>query len=38
MKYFQTLPKIIVTDKNKNSKILTNLMARASVIQKLLTN
>jgi hypothetical protein len=38
MKYFETLPKIVVTDKNKNSKILTNLMTRASVVQKLLKN
>jgi hypothetical protein len=36
IKYFQTLPKLITTDVNNNSKLFTNLLARASVIQDLL--
>jgi hypothetical protein len=38
VKYFQTLPKLIVTDPNNNSTLFTNLLARASVIQSLLIN
>mgnify|MGYP003350021620 CR=1 FL=1 len=38
MKYFDTLPKIITSDNNNNNIILTNLLARASVINSLLTN
>ena len=38
IKYFQTLPKLVVTDPNNNSKSFTNLLARASVIQSLLKN
>jgi hypothetical protein len=38
MKYFDTLPKIFGTDNNNNSVILTNLMARASVVSSLLDN
>lgn len=38
MQYFQTLPKIVKTDPNNKSTLFTNLMARASVIQSLLTN
>ena len=37
MRYFETLPKIIVTQDNV-SKIYTNLLARANIIQSLLTN
>jgi hypothetical protein len=36
IRYFETLPKLIVTDVNKNSKVFTNLLARASIIQNLL--
>jgi len=35
MKYFQILPKLIVTDPKGNSKIFTNLMARNSIIPSL---
>ena len=37
MKYFETLPKIVVTENNVSS-IKTNLMARVSVIPNLLSN
>jgi hypothetical protein len=37
MKYFETLPKIVVTE-NKVSKIYTNLLARTNVIQGLINN
>jgi len=36
MQYFKTLPKIVITDAKNNSTILTNLLARASVVQSLL--
>lgn len=38
MQYFDTLPKIIKTDAKGNSLLMTNLMARASVIPSLLKN
>lgn len=38
MKYFETLPKVIYTDELRNSKIVTNLMARASVKPTMLNN
>lgn len=38
MKYFDTLPKIVGSDNNNNSIILTNLMARASVVSSLLSD
>jgi len=38
MKYFNTLPKIIKIDSAGNSILLTNLLARASVISSLMTN
>lgn len=38
MQYFDTLPKLIKTDAFGNSIVLTNLMARASVISSLLDN
>lgn len=38
MQYFSTLPKIIKTDAQGNSLLMTNLMARASVIPQLLQN
>ena len=38
MQYFDTLPKIIKTDATGNSLLMTNLMARASVIPSLLQN
>jgi hypothetical protein len=38
MKYFSTLPKIITSDGQGGVAILTNLMARASVISGLLTD
>lgn len=38
MKYFDTLPKIITSDNNNNNIILTNLLARASVINSLLSD
>jgi len=37
MKYFETLPKIVVTE-NKVSKVFTNLLARTNVIQGLINN
>lgn len=36
MQYFDTLPKIVKTDANRNSVILTDLMARCSIIPKIL--
>lgn len=38
MQYFKTLPKIIKTDDNSVSILMTNLMARASIIPELLKN
>ena len=38
MQYFSTLPKVIYSDKNKVSKVFTNLLARAKVKPSLLTN
>jgi hypothetical protein len=38
MKYFETLPKVVTTDNNSNSILLTNLLARASVVSNLWTN
>jgi Base plate wedge protein 53 len=38
MKYFDTLPKITVTDPTGVSQVYTNLMARASIIGSLLNN
>jgi hypothetical protein len=38
MQYFDTLPKIIKTDANRNSVILTDLMARCSIIPAILKN
>ena len=38
MKYFETIPKVVYTDENKNSKIYTNLLARVSVKPTLLDN
>ena len=38
MQYFNTLPKIIKTDANGHSVILTNLLARSSIIPSLLNN
>ena len=38
MKYFDTLPKIVGSDNNDNAVILTNLMARASIVSDMLTN
>jgi hypothetical protein len=38
MKYFDTLPKIIQYDGKGNSKILTNIMARASLIPDVANN
>ena len=38
MKYFKQLPKIITTDEKGVSTILTNIMARASIINDLLNN
>ena len=37
MKYFETLPKIVQTE-NFSAQLMTNIMARASVIPSLLTN
>jgi hypothetical protein len=36
MQYFDTLPKIIYIDSTGNSKVMTNLLARSSVIPQLL--
>jgi len=38
MQYFDTLPKIIQTDSNRTSIILTNLMARVSIVPEFLKN
>jgi hypothetical protein len=38
MQYFSTLPKIIKTDGSGNSVLMTNLMARVSVVPSLLQN
>jgi hypothetical protein len=38
MKYFNTLPKVVTTDNNNNSIVLTNLLARVNVIPELLKN
>jgi hypothetical protein len=38
MQYFDTLPKVIQTDANRNSIILTNLLARVSIIPEFLKN
>jgi hypothetical protein len=38
MQYFDTLPKIIQTDANRNSILLTNLLARVSIIPEFLKN
>jgi hypothetical protein len=38
MRYFDSLPKIIKTDANRNSVIMTNLMARCSIIPAFLQN
>jgi hypothetical protein len=38
MKYFNTLPKIVTSDYNNNTIVLTNLLARASLIDNYLDN
>jgi hypothetical protein len=38
MQYFNTLPKIIKTDANRNSVIMTDLMARCSIVPEILKN
>lgn len=38
MKYFDTLPKIVSADAAGNASIMTNLLARASVVSGILTN
>ena len=38
MQYFSALPKVIVTDNNRVSRIMTNLMARTSVLPAVLQN
>lgn len=38
MQYFETLPKIIVQDKNGVNSVVTNLLARCSVIPNILKN
>jgi hypothetical protein len=38
MQYFDTLPKVIHTDDVGTSKIVTNIMARVSIVPKLLKN
>jgi hypothetical protein len=38
MQYFDTLPKIIKTDANRNSIVMTDLMARCSIIPEILNN
>jgi len=35
MKYFQKLPKVLTTDKKGVSKLYTNIMARASIMDDL---
>lgn len=38
MKYFDTLPKLIKTEKNGTSSVMTNLLVRASTVQDTLAN
>lgn len=38
MQYFSALPKVISTDSNRVSKVMTNLMARSSIIPSVLQN
>lgn len=38
MKYFETLPKVIVTQPDGTSSVFTNLMSRASLVNDLLKN
>jgi hypothetical protein len=38
MQYFNTLPKIIKTDAKGNSLLMTNLMARSSIVPSILNN
>jgi hypothetical protein len=38
MKYFNSLPKVVYTDKNNTRTLYTNLMSRASVIPSVLNN
>jgi len=38
VKYFDTLPKLIRTDTNLNSTVITNILARASIIPRLFDN
>jgi hypothetical protein len=38
MKYFNTLPKIVTSDYNNNTIVLTNLLARASLVNNYLDN
>jgi hypothetical protein len=38
MQYFDTLPKILYTDGGGNSKVMTNLLARVSIIPSILNN
>lgn len=38
MRYFDTLPKIVQTDVNRNSIVLTNLLSRVSIIPEFLKN
>jgi hypothetical protein len=38
MQYFDTLPKIVSTDSTGNSKVMTNLLARSSIIPEILKN
>lgn len=38
MQYFDTLPKIVSTDSTGNSKVMTNLLARSSIVPEILKN
>lgn len=38
MQYFATLPKIVYRDKDRTSKVYTNLMARANIVPSMLNN
>lgn len=38
MQYFSTLPKVVQFDSNLNSRVFTNLLARASIVPTLLDN
>lgn len=38
MQYFNSLPKVVYTDKNNNRTLYTNLMSRASVVPSVLNN